>query len=89
MIGALAAVGLAASGNDGRYILVGQIRNLAGLQPIDNLLAAGISSVRTVNGSTVDHGLVQTDKLRPARRHGLPIAIVQPDDGCWQPLKLD
>jgi tRNA(Ile2) C34 agmatinyltransferase TiaS len=89
VIGALAAVGLAASGNDGRYILVGNVRTLEGLQSVDTVLAAGVSIVRTINGTEIDHGLVQVDKLRPARRHGLPVAIVQPQDGYWQPLKLD
>ena len=33
VIGAIAAVGLAASGNDGRYVLIGRCRELAGLRP--------------------------------------------------------
>jgi tRNA(Ile2) C34 agmatinyltransferase TiaS len=40
VIGALAAVGLAASGDDGRYIQLGMIRELTGLQPIKSLLDA-------------------------------------------------
>ena len=35
VIGALAAVGLVAQGSDGRYVLVGSIRDLEGLQPIE------------------------------------------------------
>jgi tRNA(Ile2) C34 agmatinyltransferase TiaS len=89
VIGALAAVGLAASGEDGRYVLVGRSRELTGLQPIRVLLEAGVAAVQTLDGQPVLDGLVQTDKLRPARRGGRPIAVVQWDGHHWQPLKLD
>ena len=89
VIGALAAVGLAASGEDGRYVLVGRSRELSGLQPVSALLAAGVAAVRTLDGQQVTDGLVQTDKLRPARRGGQPVVIVEWAGDCWQPLKLN
>ena len=89
VIGALAAVGLAASGNDGRYVLVGRLRAMAGLHPVPALLEAGIAAVQTLDGQPVTTGLVQTDKLRPARRNGCPIAVVVWADDCWHSLKLD
>jgi len=89
VIGALAAVGLAATGEDGRYVLVRRSRELAGLQPVSALLAAGIVSVQTVDGQPVTGGMVQTDRLRPARRGGLPIAVVEWAGDHWLPLKLD
>lgn len=97
VIGALAAVGLAASGEDGRYVMVGRSRELSGLQSVRAVLAAGIADVRTLDGRRVTDGLVLTDKLRPARRGAMPIAFVEwcPErvDGCvggyWRPLKLD
>jgi len=89
VIGALAAVGLAASGEDGRYILVGRIRELTGLQPISALLAAGISQVCTSDGHPVKRGLVFSEKLRPARRGGQPVLFVERNNGHWLPLKLD
>jgi len=89
VIGALAAVGLAASGNDGRYVLVGRLRAMAGLHPVPALLEAGIAAVQTLDGQPVTTGLVQTDKLRPARRNGRPIAVVEWVGDCWHPLKLD
>ena len=89
VIGALAAVGLAATGEDGRYVLVGRSRELSGLQPISALLAAGIVAVQTADGQPVTEGLVQTDKLRPARRGGRPIAVVEWAGDHWLPLKLD
>jgi tRNA(Ile2) C34 agmatinyltransferase TiaS len=89
VIGALAAVGLAASGEDGRYVLVGRSRELSGLQPVSALLEAGIHAVRTLDGQPVSEGLVRAEKLRPARRGGQPIAVVEWADTCWTPLKLD
>jgi tRNA(Ile2) C34 agmatinyltransferase TiaS len=89
IIGALAAVGLAASGNDGRYVLVGRSRELSGLQPVSALLDAGIVAVQTTDGQQVTEGFVQTDKLRPARRGGQPIAVVERISEHWHPLKLD
>jgi tRNA(Ile2) C34 agmatinyltransferase TiaS len=89
IIGALAAIGLAASGEDGRYVLAGRSRELNGLQPVAALLAAGVAAVQTLDGQTVTDGLVQTDKLRPARRGGRPVAVVEWAGECWQPLKLN
>jgi hypothetical protein len=89
VIGALAAVGLASDGEDGRYVLVGRSRELSGLQPVPVLLDAGVTAVRTLDGQPVTDGLVQTDKLRPARRGGRPVAVVEWAGDHWQPLKLD
>lgn len=89
VIGALAAVGLAASGDDGRYVQVGSIRTLEGLLPLGDVLSAGIPSVKTLDGKPVTEGLVLTDKMRPARRGGQPILFVERQDGHWLPLKLD
>lgn len=97
VIGAIAAVGLAASGNDGRYVLIGCSRALRGLQPISAVLAAGVAHVRTPDGHPVTHGLVLADKLRPARRAAQAVAVVEwcPEplkglsEGYWLPLKLD
>jgi tRNA(Ile2) C34 agmatinyltransferase TiaS len=89
VIGALAAVGLAASGEDGRYVLVGRSRELSGLQPVSTLVEAGVAAVQTLDGQPVINGLVQADKLRPARRRGRPIAVVEWTGDHWQPLKLD
>jgi hypothetical protein len=85
----LAAVGLAASGDDGRYIVVGHSRDLVGLVAVPDLLAAGIQCVQTQDGRPVADGLVFADKLRPARRGGRPVAVVEWDRDFWRPLKLD
>ncbi len=89
VIGALAAVGLTAGGEAGRYVQVGRSRELTGLQPVAALLAAGIAAVQTPEGEPVTEGLILTDKLRPARRGGWPVAIVTWNGEYWVPLKLD
>ena len=89
VIGALAAVGLAASGEDGRYLLVGRTRDLSGLQEVETVLQAGIATVCTLDGCPVTHGLVQAEKLRPARRGGQPVLVVEWQADHWQPLKLN
>jgi len=89
VIGALAAVGLAAGGDDGRYVLVGRSREISGQQTIPALLEAGIAAVQTLDGQPVTSGVVQTDKLRPARRGSRPIVVVEWHGDCWLPLKLD
>ncbi len=89
VIGALAAVGLFAQGSDGRYVLVGQIRTLEGLQPLEVVKAAGVVDVRALAGESISNGLIQTEKMRPARRNGQPILFVEPQNGHWLPIKLN
>jgi len=89
VIGALAAIGLAACGEDGRYIYVGQVRDLSGLQSVQTVIDAGVTAVRTLDGTSVTQGLLLVDKLRPARRGGQPVAVVSWEGDYWQPLKLD
>jgi tRNA(Ile2) C34 agmatinyltransferase TiaS len=89
VIGALAAVGLASSGEDGRYVQIGSIRDLAGMQPLTAVLAAGITAVQTTDSQPVSDGLILADKLRPARRNSRPILFVEQQDDYWLPLKLD
>jgi hypothetical protein len=89
VIGALAAVGLTAGGDAGRYIQMGQVRDLVGPQPVESVLAAGVAAVETPEGRPVESGTIQTDGLRPARRGGRSVAVVQWEGDEWLPLKLD
>ena len=89
VIGALAAVGLAACGEDGRYLSVGRTRELSGLLDVSDVLAAGIRAVLTQEGTPVDDGLVLAEKLRPARRNGQPVLYVEWQADHWQPIKLN
>ncbi len=89
VIGALASVGLTATGNDGRYLLTGRVRDLTGLLPVEAVLDAGVTEVRTMEGAAVASGMVLSDKIRPARRGGAPVAYVEWRDDHWEPLKLN
>jgi len=89
VIGALAAVGLAAGGQDGRYLLLGNSRDLTGLQPLEALRTLGLEDIRTLDGNSVETGFVLADKLRPARRAGRPVLFVeQSGQHYWLPIKL-
>ena len=89
VIGALASVGLTSTGEDGRYLLCGKVRDLGGLLPLETVLDAGVTEVRTLDGKTVTSGMVLSDKIRPARRGGKPVAYVEWRDDHWEPLKLN
>ncbi len=93
VIGALAGVGLAFTGEDGRFVLVGRSRELTGVQPVQAILEHGIAQVRTSEGAAVQEGQVETGgKLRPALRGNQPVLVVKQEKdhpSVWQPLKLD
>ncbi|NLV27181.1 MAG: ABC transporter substrate-binding protein [Methanomicrobiales archaeon] len=84
IIGALAAVGLAASGSDGRYIHVGTIRNLYGEAEISDIKAAGIPDIISVDGKPVQSGKILFRKFpQPVRIQGSPVLLVREDEGSW------
>ncbi|NLA38127.1 MAG: ABC transporter substrate-binding protein [Methanomicrobiales archaeon] len=84
VIGALAGIGLAASANDGRFIIKGAIRNLQGTQAVDAILASGVDQVMTRDGAVVDEGLVALRKFpKPAFIGGKAILFVEPVDGVY------
>lgn len=87
VIGALSAVGLAAGGQDGRYLLIGRSRDLSGLQPLETVRSLGMGEIRTRAGQAVQEGWVLADKLRPARRQGRPVLYVEWSGEHWLPLK--
>jgi tRNA(Ile2) C34 agmatinyltransferase TiaS len=90
IIGALAGVGLAATGNDGRFTQVGHVRDLAGVRDILELRAAGIAAVQTLLGEAVRQGHVETGgKVRPALIRGEPVLFVEPADGGWRAIRRD
>jgi tRNA(Ile2) C34 agmatinyltransferase TiaS len=89
VIGALASVGLTACGDDGRYLLVGGVRELSGFLPVEAVISAGVKEVRTMRDEPVCSGVVRSEKIRPARRGGAPIAYVEWRDDHWVPLKLN
>ena len=90
VIGALAAVGLAATGNDGRFVLYRRLRDLKGLVSVDSLLKEGVARVRAVTGEVLTQGLVDTrDKLRPSLIDGQPVLWVEPAGDHWIAVRKD
>ena len=80
VIGALAAVGLRAGGNDGRFIELGGIRTLAGLTTAARLRDAGVRAfavgdrlVEIADREPVDVG----DWCRPVLRAGAPTLLLE------------
>jgi len=89
-IGALSAVGLRATGGDGRFIWLPGTRQLRGAYPADWLCAeTGIDVITTAHGdeipavATVDVG----DWVRPVLRAGRATLLVEPEskglNGHW------
>lgn len=96
VIGALAAVGLAATGDDGRVVgLDGWSDDLSGPQDVATLRARDVLVMRLDDGVPVDAGRVDVGKrLRPNLRGGRVTLFVTPavaDSGerLWVAAKLD
>lgn len=88
VIGALAAVGLASSGNDGRVVHRASWPwpdDLTGPQEIATLHARGVDEVRCiVTNQPISRGIVDVGKrLRPNRRGGRIILFVSPAPDSW------
>lgn len=97
VIGALAAVGLAAGGNDGRVVALGLWPDdLAGPQPLPVLCARGVAEIRCLRtGQTIQPASVDVGRrLRPNFRDGRVVLFVEPDPqetaarGLWRAVRL-
>jgi hypothetical protein len=90
MIGALAGVCLRASGNDGRFVQIGRVRELTGCVPLAEVLNSGVDRVITEDGTEIHAGDIETgDKLRPALRDGRATLYVRPTGpNVWEALKV-
>ena len=90
IIGAFAGACLAGTGNDGRFVEIGRVRELTGSVSVDMVLAAGISRIQTEDGEPVRQGVIKTgDKVRPALRDGSAVLFVRPSGtDVWDALKL-
>jgi hypothetical protein len=90
VIGALAAVGLAATASDGRVVqLATWPDDVNGVTSIDFLHQRGVTVRLRRGGEEIDDGLVDVGKrLRPNRRNGENVLFVErQNDGNHQPLK--
>jgi hypothetical protein len=96
VIGALAAVGLAACGDDGRVVQLGTwADDLSGPQEVSAVWARGVEVREVGSGERVSEGTVDVGKhLRPNRRASGVVMFVTPSptptDGApaWQAVRL-
>jgi hypothetical protein len=96
VIGALAAIGLAACGDDGRVVQLGTWPDdLSGLQEIASLRERGVEVRQIDSGAAVTDGPVDVGKhLRPNRRTGRVVLFVTPSPApaagtaAWQAVRL-
>ncbi len=87
VIGALAGVGLAASGNDGRFVQKGTTRDLRGTQTVAAILASGVDRVMTMGGAVVEEGVVTLRKFpKPACIGGKAILYVEADGEAYRDI---
>jgi hypothetical protein len=83
---------LAFTGNDGRFLLKGQNRQLAsGSRAVSELIASGMDRVVSIDGSLLDaDALVEVPKNAvPSFIHGQAVLFVQKQEGHWITLKRD
>lgn len=95
IIGALAAVGLHASGNDGRFIWLKGVRELTGVHTGQWLREnTGIQAIQTPGGDAVPlHARIAVDPWpRPVLQNGQAVLLVRPaenDASEWRILSQD
>jgi hypothetical protein len=90
IICAMAGIGLAASGSDGRYLFFRNLRDLSGDIHVEDLLAAGVSRVTTLSGESVTTGTVRVWKFpKPAIRNRTPVRFVGERDGIFHDVIRD
>jgi hypothetical protein len=90
MIGALAGIGLASTGNDGRFVQKDRLRELKGMQDVSTLLKEGVNLILTPEGQTVTEGKIQFRKFpKPALVRGRAVLFVQAVDGYYQEIIRD
>jgi hypothetical protein len=80
LVGALAAVGLRASGNDGRFIWLVGTRNVSGVHSVESLCrTTGIQSVRALDGTSLPPAvLVDVGPwVRPILSNGEAVLLVE------------
>ncbi|MDD2472952.1 MULTISPECIES: ABC transporter substrate-binding protein [unclassified Methanoculleus] len=89
VIGALAGVGLAASGNDGRFVQKGTTRDLRGTRTVAAILASGVDRVETREGAVIEGGVVALRKFpKPAFVGGKAVLYVEPDGDVYRDVVI-
>jgi len=90
VIGSLAGLGLAAMNSDGRYLLIGNIRNLTGPVTVEQVLAAGVDCVQTTDGEILTTGLIMEQEgksVKPCPIGGKITLFVRKENEMIMPVK--
>lgn len=90
VIGSMAGLGLAFAGNDGRFLLKGNIRELLGTQPVEKLIDAGIDGIYTLDGCPLEEGIVinpENKSVKPCPVNGKAVLFVEKIDGMFHAVK--
>ena len=92
VIGAMAGIGLASTGNDGRFIQKGRIREIKGPATAETLLDAGIDMIVTLDGVPVTTGIIQVQEeksVKPCPVNGKAVLFVEERNGALHAVKRD
>lgn len=87
VIGAVAGIGLAATGNDGGFIMKDQLRQLHGTLNIDTLINVGVDMVVTPDGHQISKGYVTVQKFpKPMLLMGKAVLLVEARNGSYHEI---
>jgi hypothetical protein len=90
VIGSMAGLALASTSNDGRFLQIGNIRDLLGPQTVQSLLDAGIDDIYTLDGRRVTSGTIWNEKtksVKPCPINERAILFVEEVDGELRAVK--
>lgn len=89
-IGAASGVALRSTGEDGRFIALPGIRDLAGVLPVSEIVSrSGIGAVEARDGTRLapDVAVDTRDWVRPTLRGGIPVFVVRREGDAWIPAE--
>ncbi len=92
VIGAMAGLGLALTGNDGRYLSLGQVRIHTGPQDTVTLLKSGINGIFALDGREITEGIITIQEgksAKPCPVNGKAILFVEELNGAFHAVKRD
>lgn len=91
IIGAVAGIGLASMGSDGRFLMKGSSRDLKGsTRSLPEVLAAGIDQVMTLDGRTIREGTIDLCRsANPSLVRGKAVLFVEEQGDSLVALKRD
>jgi hypothetical protein len=92
VIGAVAGLGLVVTGNDGRFLQKGKIRDIVCPCSAEQLFAAGVDMISTLDGHTFKTGNIIAREGKPPRPcpvNGRTVLFVENCDGLLKEIQRD